>query len=858
MADVPRKTVGQRTYFHESCISLLDAPLQETLRGAERIAAVRPSDDYNLIRYEPNTSRIAFLNYSNFFDELFPTLKESWRVDLALGEVSYRTYEDSLNPPILHRKELLLPSDHPRRTEYEALTETAESIGLFDDSARIGYQRQWLQLVREKGYQIVGQELVPLGNDEAQEDEGVPLHADWSAARQLTALVRYGFSAPVQSLARYGFLDGRYTIFDYGCGRGDDIKGLVANGLSAAGWDPYYAPERPLINADLVNLGFVINVIESLDERVDALVRAFSLAKYLLIVSVMLANGNNTQGESFRDGVLTKRRTFQKYYTPAELKTFIERTLNEEAIPVAPGILYLFRDKDTEQRFLTDRYRSRRSFLYPPPAGYAGKRETQKPDRTAEKYNTYKESLERLWCKWVSLGRKPHKSETEDLITLTDGFGSLGKALRFIEARKDPTEIEHSRRARLSDLEIYFALAQFEGHRHYTQLEQGLRRDVKEFFGDYRDVQSSSRGLLFQIADIAAINRACQEAAEHGLGWLEENGSLQLHSSLVEQLPPLLRVYVGCATVVYGDYHNADLVKIHIPSSKISLLKYDDFEGTPLPRMTERVKIKLREREFEYYAYREEHAPPFLYHKSRYINEEFSRYSEQLAFEEALEALGLFDLSGHGPKPVDFLETLRKNRFTIKGFSLTRSRTVPELDEPCGKFLTFRQLIECGETQAQIQLANLPQQADTYNALLDLVTHIVDPVIEYFGPISLTYGFCSSGLAKEIAGRIDPQRDQHAGHELNQRGKLICRRLGCAVDFIVNDESMLEVVQWVVKNTPFDRLYFYGDDKPIHVSYGPNNDRQIVQMLKTESGRLIPRVTGTEEFLSLETDATRR
>ena len=117
---------------------------------------------------------------------------------------------------------------------------------------------------------------------------------------------------------------------------------------------------------------------------------------------------------------------------------------------------------------------------------------------------------------------------------------------------------------------------------------------------------------------------------------------------------------------------------------------------------------------------------------------------------------------------------------------------------------------------------------------------------------------CSSGLAKEIAGRIDPQRDQHAGHELNQRGKLICRRLGCAVDFIVNDESMLEVVQWVVKNTPFDRLYFYGDDKPIHVSYGPNNDRQIVQMLKTESGRLIPRVTGTEEFLSLETDATRR
>ena len=30
------------------------------------------------------------------------------------------------------------------------------------------------------------------------------LHGHWQAARQLTALVRYGFSAPVQSLARYG------------------------------------------------------------------------------------------------------------------------------------------------------------------------------------------------------------------------------------------------------------------------------------------------------------------------------------------------------------------------------------------------------------------------------------------------------------------------------------------------------------------------------------------------------------------------------------------------------------------------------------------------------------------------------
>ena len=47
---------------------------------------------------------------------------------------------------------------------------------------------------------------------------------------------------------------------------------------------------------------------------------------------------------------------------------------------------------------------------------------------------------------------------------------------------------------------------------------------------------------------------------------------------------------------------------------------------------------------------------------------------------------------------------------------------------------------------------------------------------------------------------------------------------------------------WIVANTPFDRLYFYGDDLPIHVSHGPNQDRQIVMMSAGKAGRLVPRV----------------
>ena len=855
MGSVPHKAVGGRTYLHVDTLSLLDAVLAARVATAEQLAQVNRREHFNLVRIDDAGPCIALLNYPEFADDPFPALRESWLVDLDRSEVGYRTYVDSLNPPILHRKELLLLPDDPRREGYAELTRMAESIGLFEDPKRIGYRRQWLHLVQEKGYHLVGHTLAPLGNDESAESEAeaaqLPLHVGWQAARQLTALARYGFSAPVQSLARYGFLDGRFSLFDYGCGRGDDVRGLIENGLLAAGWDPYYAPDRSIQPADIVNLGFVVNVIEDFDERLEALTRAWALAERLLVVSVMLANQNEPRGQRFRDGVLTQRGTFQKYYTQAEIKAFIEAALDEEPIPVAPGVLYVFRDQEVEQRFLVDRYRNRRNLLRYPAAPVRERATPRRRDRSAEKYEAYRAPLDHLWERWVALGRPPDPAEVEDLLALTEGFGNLGRALRFIGERHDADAIQRSRQARIADLQVYFALSQFEHRRPYKHLEPGLQRDLKAFFGDYAGAQTAARALLFGIADVEAIALACRYAAERGLGWLEEGRSLQLHSSLVEQLPPLLRVYVGCAAVLYGDYRHADLVKIHIGSGKVSLMRYDDFAGQPLPRMIERVKIKLREQDIDYFAYGEGYEPPFLYHKSRTINEEFPYYPEQVAFEEVLDGLELFDFSGYGPSPDEFLATLARNRWTLDGFALTRATALPDLDAPCGRYLTFRQLIECGETQARTRLANHPQQPASYNALHDLAVWVLDPVIDYFGMIRLTYGFCSPELARKIPGRIDPKRDQHAAHEVNRRGEPICGRLGAAVDFLIDDENMLEVAQWIVVHTPFDRLYFYGPDQPLHVSFGPNHDGQIVWMVATPSGRRVPQVIAREKFLAL-------
>lgn len=840
------KKVGLRTYLHICALREVDQQYERVVRRAEVITGKTRDEDFNIVRFDESLEGISLLNYPGFYDEAFPALNDSWSIDLVSGEFTYRTYIYSLNPPILHRKELLIPEYHPSYNAFVSLTRSADEIGLFDDACRIGYKRQWEQLIRECGYRIVGHQLVPLGNDDSSDGSNSQLHDGWKAARQLTALVRYGFSAPIQMLARHGFLSGKYSVFDYGCGRGDDLRGLTENGLCVSGWDPYYAPDNDIVPADLVNLGFVINVIENFDERVEALARAFSMAQKLLVVSVMLKNDIRV-GKTFSDGVMTQRGTFQKYYSQGEIKAFIENVTDLEPIPVAPGVFYVFRDKEMEQRFLVGRSRKQRNYL----RETRGLQKTTNLTRSKEKYERSRESLDELWLAWLELGRKPHASELGDISSLLEAFGTLAKAFRCLSEHKDSTLLESARASRIEDLQVYLALNVFEGRKPYKLMENSLRRDIKHFFGTITHAQEVSRDLLFHIADVKAIEAACTLAVEEGLGFYIPGESLELHSSLVDQLPAILRIYLGCAVALYGDYRNADLIKIHVASGKVSLMRYDDFEGKALPRMIERTKIKLREQDIDYFVYGEEFEPPFLYKKSRFINEEYQNYPEQLSFEEKLESLGLFDLTGYGPSPGEFLDTLNKNRFSVEGFNLVRSRDVPNLDSLCGKYLTFRQFIECGETQEKTDITNLPKQVDSYNALFDLALNVLDPVIDYFGMIRLTYGFCSPELAKHIPARIDPKRDQHSSYEKNKRGKLICERLGAAVDFLVEDECMLEVAQWVVANTPFDRLYFYGDDKPIHVSYGPNHDRQIVRMSPSKSGRLMPKVISESSFLDL-------
>lgn len=106
--------------------------------------------------------------------------------------------------------------------------------------------------------------------------------------------------------------------------------------------------------------------------------------------------------------------------------------------------------------------------------------------------------------------------------------------------------------------------------------------------------------------------------------------------------------------------------------------------------------------------------------------------------------------------------------------------------------------------------------------------------------IRLTYGFCSPELSRKIPGRIAPKLDQHAACEWNRKGEPICSRLGAAADFIVEDEDMAEVARWIMANLPYDRLYYYGKDRPIHLSHSQNPAGEAWEM-RVAGERRVPR-----------------
>jgi DNA phosphorothioation-associated putative methyltransferase len=97
--------------------------------------------------------------------------------------------------------------------------------------------------------------------------------------RHKAAISRNKLSKPVFAAIQQRVIKEGDSIFDYGCGKGSDVRILKEQGYEVTGWDPFHASKKKKESADIVNLGYVINVIEDPKERIEVLKESFKYAK---------------------------------------------------------------------------------------------------------------------------------------------------------------------------------------------------------------------------------------------------------------------------------------------------------------------------------------------------------------------------------------------------------------------------------------------------------------------------------------------------------------------------------------------------------------------------------------------------
>jgi len=689
---------------------------------------------FNVIKFRTDELKVSFLCYPDFFSEAHPALRHAVTIDLITGKARHTDYADNHNPPILHRKETFLPEDHPERAKFDALTCSEAAAGLYAHPATIGFKLNWERLLDEKGLTIEGHHLALVQRDPKAETAAEPV-----IERHRTAMTRYDLSKPVKTLLEYGMLKPETSFFDYGCGQGSDVRGLQGLGHEAEGWDPVHRPGVPKREADIVNMGYVLNVIEDPAERLEALVDAYRHARRLLVVSGLIQETVETErAAQYRDGILTRRNTFQKFFEQQELHQYIEDALDATAVPVALGVFYIFRDPADQQDFLSAR--SRRTIDWTQISvrlGLGGPRTMWKAlydahkelldafgnvalalgrfpnltefDRLAELdehlgsakralrafvqggmpqgldweqvrvrfgigmppkrrwealYEEYRELLDGFWSLMLQLGRLPEPEEYPQIGELREKIGSPKLALRIFIQKGGREEVKQAAENRKRDLLVYVALANLRKRVPFGHLSKSLRFDIREFFGNYTVALQKGMELLYAAGDPGEIEVACENLT---VGWQDEQ-ALYVYRSVLDQLPPVLRAYVGCATALFGDVSQTDVIKLHKASGKVTFLGYDDFEGKPLPELRNRIKVNLRTRWVQVFDHSAD--GQLLYFKERFVGANHPRRAEMKAFSVKLRKLGVTEQVGFGPTLTEFRELIERH-----GLNLNLNRT---------------------------------------------------------------------------------------------------------------------------------------------------------------------------------------
>jgi DNA phosphorothioation-associated putative methyltransferase len=202
-------------------------------------------------------------------------------------------------------------------------------------------------------------------------------------------------------------------------------------------------------------------------------------------------------------------------------------------------------------------------------------------------------------------------------------------------------------------------------------MPEAKKRDIKSLFPSVNAGQEEAKEWLFKIANYDLLQEAVEQATLYIPSIHNAGHSLLIQTRYINDLPIILRVYIGAAAIIYGDWSEADVIKIHVTSGKVTFMVYDNFCHNPIPRIKERVKVKMAEQSIDFFDYINESKSPPLFNKHEFMAESDDNYAEQKRLDESLIKLGIVSGSGEQHMSVvEFHNRLLINNKKVRNFRL--------------------------------------------------------------------------------------------------------------------------------------------------------------------------------------------
>ncbi|MEL6441883.1 MAG: DNA phosphorothioation-associated putative methyltransferase [Cyanobacteria bacterium J06621_8] len=640
------KHLPNALYVHSEALSHLDPVLREYESQARKLVdhLERPT----IVKFAIDHPKISYLYYPDFDGDPHPQLQQSIVVDLITTQVSVRQYHNSHNPPILHRKETFVTVDYPLYDVFAELTREEVTLGLLDNSRHIGTLQEWNRLLLQQGISLIDHHVAcPIDSRTAGKKMIL-------IERHKAALKRPGLSRPVKIALEADLFTPGTTFFDYGSGHGEDVRQIQELGYKSSGWDPYYNPQAELQTADIVNLGYIINVIEDIAERRQSLIKAWQLSSRVLIVSAQVLVDDRRRGLiAYGDGIVTNRNTFQKYYEQEELKLYINQVLNVESIPAGLGIFMVFRHETEAEIFRASRLYSRVN--------------TPSIQVKVRNFEDYRELLTPLMDFYTKRGRLPVKGELSSEAAIKAEFRSYQRAFKLVlqaTSRQEWDEIAEKRR---QDLLVYLALGKFSGRPTIRKLAPEIKADIKELFGSYKQACTIADLLLINVGDLSKIANLCRTSK---IGKQLHN-AIAVHVSALEKLPPLLRLYEGCASRNFYRLENANIIKLYYNKPKITYLVYPEFDTQAHPALRATMEVDLHNLSVTYHDISDETNPLILHQKDALVAPDYPSYKKFVRLTKKEQKSGLLENKEAIRRLHGWLRCLREHELTIEGHKLS-------------------------------------------------------------------------------------------------------------------------------------------------------------------------------------------